>query len=378
MNLIKRYANLISHHPYIAFLLIMLISLVAFHYSGNVGSKSMDNRDTLPDNIEVIESFEIIEDSFGGSESVMIVLEVDPEEMRKDRIIDIRDPKVISYMSLLTEMASRSDDVTGARSAADVFRQANGGTLPKKMSIIKEISEKTPALASYISDDYTMARITVNLADSYIEEEILDSLNIAIMSVPCPTGITVKPAGDPLTGPAVEATISEDMAKTSRFSMIGIIIVLLLLFGSIRYAFMPLTVIIVGLLWAFGFFGFVGLELSSATSGAMSMIMGIGIDFGIQTIIRFREELKQKKIELAMEKTLRSVFMPMFTTTLAALIGFKAMSMGDLTFLSELADMMSYGITACFIAAITVVPVIAVISERWSNNIKLFIRRFRR
>jgi len=98
------------------------------------------------------------------------------------------------------------------------------------------------------------------------------------------------------------------------------------------------------------------------------MIMGIGIDFGIQTVMRFRNELSEvvhiADIESAMSTTLNNVIMPMATTTLAALIGFKAMSMGQLTLMAELGTMMSYGITACFFAAITVVPALLVILEK--------------
>jgi predicted RND superfamily exporter protein len=60
--------------------------------------------------------------------------------------------------------------------------------------------------------------------------------------------------------------------------------------------------------------------------------------------------------------------MPMATTTMAALIGFKAMGWGELTVMGGMGVMMSYGITACFLAAITAVPAILVIGERLTNK----------
>ena len=53
-----------------------------------------------------------------------------------------------------------------------------------------------------------------------------------------------------------------------------------------------------------------------------------------------------------------------YITTLAALIGFRAMSLGQLTLLADLGNMMSYGVLFCFIAAITVIPSMLVINER--------------
>jgi hypothetical protein len=147
---------------------------------------------------------------------------------------------------------------------------------------------------------------------------------------------------------------------------------------SIRYAITPLAVIGLGVMWAFGAFGYLGIDLSPQTSGAISMIMGIGIDFGIQTIYRFRQELKENKPEEAMEITLNNVLVPMATTTIAALVGFKALSMGDLTILQELATMMGYGVLACFIAAITVIPVIAIIGENVMMRMKRGIGEWRK
>jgi len=101
------------------------------------------------------------------------------------------------------------------------------------------------------------------------------------------------------------------------------------------------------------------------TSGVISMTIGIGIDFGIQIVTRYLQERRGKKSpEESMKGTLEYAFLPMTTTTLSALIGFRAMSMGELTFLEELGNIMSYGITACFLVALTAVPSIIVLSER--------------
>jgi len=83
---------------------------------------------------------------------------------------------------------------------------------------------------------------------------------------------------------------------------------------------------------------------------------------------RFRQERKKHGIEKAMEITLSNVFTPMLVTTLAALIGFRAMSLGKLTLLGDLGNMMSLGIFFCFIAALTVIPCVLVISERWLKS----------
>jgi predicted RND superfamily exporter protein len=165
------------------------------------------------------------------------------------------------------------------------------------------------------------------------------------------------------------------MAKTSLYSLFGILIIVLVLFRSIKYGFTPMTTIIFGTLWTMGYVGLIQMGMSSQTSGVTSMIMGIGIDFGIQLVTRYRLELKNLSTlnehhpqflfghREAMEVTLNNVIIPMLTTTLAALIGFQAMSLGRLTFLGDMGTMMSYGVAASMIAAITIVPAIILIID---------------
>lgn len=186
----------------------------------------------------------------------------------------------------------------------------------------------------------------------------------------------------------MEKNIEPDMAKTSTYSLIGIVIIILLIFRSVKYGFTPITTIIFGSLWAMGYVGFIGMGMSSQTSGVLSMIMGIGIDFGIQVVTRYRFELenlpaireRHPGLDLgpkdAMAVTLNNVTIPMLTTTLAALIGFQAMSLGKLTFLGDMGTIMSYGVAANMVAAVTVVPAIVVLFDSTDN--KKFMKFFRR
>ena len=137
-----------------------------------------------------------------------------------------------------------------------------------------------------------------------------------------------------------------------------------------------------------GYVGLIGMGMSSQTSGVLSMIMGIGIDFGIQVVTRYRFELlnipaiKERHPDLdlgpkdAMAVTLNNVIIPMLTTTLAALIGFQAMSLGKLTFLGDMGTIMSYGVAASMVAAITIVPALVILFD--TIDIKKYIKFMKR
>ena len=369
-KIIRAYSYFVSHYPYIILALVAIISIVAFNFASNVGSESMDNRDTLPDTIDVIRAFNIIEDNFGGSENILISIEINPMYPDSNEIRDIRHPDVIIYSYLLAEMSSKIENVESASSAGTLFRDINSNNDPKSLREVIDKIEGNNMFFDYISSDYEMSLVRISLSGDYDPETIVEELQQIIKEVKQPAGLDVNVAGDVATGPIITNYIGPDMARTSQFSIVGILFVLFLVFMSFRYAIKPLFVIGFGVLWTFGFLGMMNMSLSPATSGAISMIMGIGIDFGIQIIMRFRHELKNDIPYKAMETTMQSVLLPMFTTTVAALIGFQAMSLGELTVLQDLGEIMSYGVLFCFFAAITIVPVISILGENLFSSIK--------
>ncbi len=365
-KLINNYAGFVSRHPYLIILLVIFLSIIAVFGAKMVQMESLDYQDILPANIDVIVTMDKIKDNFGGIDSAIIVVEIDPNYKDSNEPRDVREPEVIRYLHLLTESVKHVDDVTNAVSAATLLKQDNDGYLPKSKNEVIELN--SPSLNSYISDDYKLALIRISLSEDYSEAEILKDLTKIIEEVPRVPGINVNIAGQELAMTIVTQSLQSDMTRTSRLSLLGILIVLFLLFRSVRFGLTPLVTIGIGVLWAFGFIGLIGMGMNSATSGVISMIMGIGIDFGIQIVTRYRQELLIKKPKQAIADTMNVVFMPMATTTLAAMIGFKAMGLGELTMMADMGRMMSYGIVACFLAAITVVPAVLIISERLINK----------
>ena len=225
----------------------------------------------------------------------------------------------------------------------------------------------------YVSGDYTTSVIRINLAEMSREkkDEFVDELERVVRETEKPAGLELKVTGEPVIARELKKQVLPTMRKTSTFSLICIFAIVCLLFLSLRYGIISLLAIGFGVAWVYGTLGLLGIPINPTMSGGISMIMGIGIDFGIQVVNRFRQERKKHGIEEAMEITLSNVFTPMLVTTLAALIGFRAMSLGKLTLLGDLGNMMSLGVLFCLIAAISVVPSALVISEKLKKRLSL-------
>lgn len=382
---IGKYSHTVSYHPYPVLVLVMAVSIAAIIGSSMVSTKYMETRDIIPEHLEVIKGFNLFIDSFGSDDTLMVSVELDPDYSGSDEPRDIRDPDVISYINLLTASVQSHERVQSAGSISSLLRELNQGKLPQSRREIIKLTADNPFAEQYISRDYQMSIINMGLVDVDNQDDLFDLVNDIIDIVdqtPRPAGLDVNVAGDLAVGPIVTELVAPDIENTMSAALIGIIVISFLLFFSIRYGATPIAVILFGLIWATGYLGFIGMGLSAETSGTMSMIMGIGIDFGIQMTTRFRDERKKLEARPAMEKTMNAVFVPMLTTTLAALIGFSAMSWGQLTFFGEFGNILSYGVTASFLAGITIVPVILVLGDglcvKCSRRYRIFRGRRRK
>lgn len=98
------------------------------------------------------------------------------------------------------------------------------------------------------------------------------------------------------------------------------------------------------------------------------MGMGIAIDFGIQTVSRYKEEREEYGIQKSLEKMIAGVMKPMTIALVAAVIGFTALSFGRITFLSSLGTMLTLTTVFAYIGALTLIPVLLVLHDRYMRG----------
>lgn len=365
---LDRYGRLLGGRPYAVLGVCVLALLAGMVGSGLLRQSVVDFSDQVPQDLESIQAFDFIEDEFGESGlSVIYAVEADPDYAGSSEVRDVRDPEVMRYIDILGSKAGTLDQVTRVSSAAVLLRQANGGRLPGSGEAIRDIitsaGDGSDPYALFISPDYSVAavRVTYVAADDYESEDVVrELLMIAEEEVP-PAGTRTTLTGGPVTNVVLFDQIGPTFALTGTLSFLGIFIVVVLVFYSLRYGVTSLLAVVFGSVWAFGFLGFSGLSLNPQTSGALSLILGIGIDFGIQVVTRFRQELRKLKPRNAIARTMPAVIPPMTISVVAIALGFKALSLGNLRFIGELGDIMALGVMMSYLAAITVIPAVLVI-----------------
>ena len=367
-SFLKKYATFVAYHKAVLLLLFLLLTLVIGFSASQMQTVGMSQEDMLPEDIEVIETLRLVSDQFAGTfSSSTIIVEIDPSYARSTEIRDVRDPEVLRYADALVARAKLVYGIIDATSAADVIKDANGGKIPSSLRSVKSLAAQnemvTQQLSMYISDDYTLSVVRLSLLDDLDGEEVVAELR-EVIRVAQPPGVTVAISGDLVEDITMQEIAGETMQRTSTISFALIIIILIILFVSIKYGLIPLLTILLGTVWTYGVLYVIGFEITPMTSGALAMIMGIGIDFGIQVTKRFRYELRTYEREEAMVNTLCNVFYPMVITTIAAVTGFLCLSLGELPMMKDMGKMLAMGVSCSMVAALTVVPAVLVLLER--------------
>jgi hypothetical protein len=357
-KIIRRYANFVSHHPFTVLIIFVIFSIIMFLGIQNMGTQTMDYNDMLPENYRVIQAFNLIEDEFGSSNSGTIVVQIENSYANSNEAKSVLDPEIVRYLLILENYLSYVDDVNSVSGFGQLV-QNEYGNIPNNINEIRKSYKRYGQ--NYISSDESMGLIKLNLERDVDTEIFTKEIRELIQGIDKPSGVKVDLARGVFEEVVVKEQIGPEMSKTSMIAMIAIVVILLLLFRSLKGIIFPLSTILFGIFWTMGFLGLIGSGLSSMTSGAISMIMGIGVDFGIQVMSRYEQELKNNKKKKAMSNTLNGILVPILTTTLACLIGFRAMGLGELSMMAEMGNIMGYGVAFSMLAAVTIVPSLLVI-----------------
>jgi predicted RND superfamily exporter protein len=162
-------------------------------------------------------------------------------------------------------------------------------------------------------------------------------------------------------GPFFEAS-SNDMATLVPLMFLIIVIAIMITTRTISGTFATLLVIIMSIMTAMGFAGWIGIQLTPPSSAAMTMIMTLAVADSVHLLITFVQAMQKglPKREAIVE-SIRVNFMPVFITSLTTVIGFLSMNFSDSPPFHDLGNITAVGMAAAFTFSIITLPALMAI-----------------
>jgi uncharacterized protein len=133
---------------------------------------------------------------------------------------------------------------------------------------------------------------------------------------------------------------------------VAIMVVILVLLFRVRWKLLPLFVILVGVTWAFGLAGYLGIPLSVVTIAGLPVMLGVGIDYAIQMHSRIEEEVVVDRAEHPIQEAAVNLGPALLVVTFDAIFAFLALRFAQVPMIRDFGLLLAVGIAAICVCSI--------------------------
>ena len=320
----------------------------------------------------VIQGMNFVEDKFGGSVQMSVIVDTG----RRD---GIKDPAVLKFMDQLQAYMEDQGIVGSTSSLVDLVKETNY-TLHGDDDAYYVIPETTRAVAqlllmyelgggevlrSMVTRTFSQAQITatVRSVSTKAMEGFLADVH-RFIDEHAPPGVTAYTTGSlevyiELSHKLVHSQI---VSLFTSFAAVGAIVAVLM--GSLAaglFALVPLAVAVVG---NFGTMVLAGANLDMATVMIASIVVGIGVDYGVHVITRYRRERQAGKDHVqALETTYRTAGRAVVYNAVTLATGFLVLLLSRFGAMSTLGWLVALTMLTSSLGALLILPAIFALSQ---------------
>lgn len=163
-------------------------------------------------------------------------------------------------------------------------------------------------------------------------------------------------AGEPVQVYDMFRYVERDSRVLGIASTFLMMLVILLLFRSLRWVVLPIIIVHVTLIWTKAILFAVGLKLSMVSSMLTSLLTIIGIATVMHITMEYREARTRLDREGAFVWMFARVASPVFWVTVTTVVGFAALLCSDITPIRSFSWMMSIGVSLLLITFPMILP----------------------
>ncbi|AEE18679.1 hypothetical protein JM84_0976 [Dokdonia sp. Hel_I_63] len=326
----------------------------------------------LPDDHEVNLEYQNFKDKF-GEEGNLIVLGIQDERLFT--------PEVLTAWNDLSAKIAKADAVALSLSLKDLKildKQEN----PQRFDLVPFMTDSTltaESAASYrklLFDDlpfyenliYNKETGTVRSA-VYLKKDLINTparldfvvndLMPAIATFEKDYDIDVRTSGMPYIRTLNAQNIIDEIGIFVGAALLVTSFIFFFFFRSYRATFISMITVIIGVMWAFGFLGLLGYEITVLTAIIPPLIIVIGIPNCIFLINKYQQEYKNHGNQVkALQRVITKVGNATLMTNITTASGFATFILTESSLLSEFGVVASINIIAIFLLSLLIIPII--------------------
>lgn len=282
----------------------------------------------------------IFNDKFDGTIFMNVVVEGDKKDIFKS-------PELLHHIAALQKYVDHLPNVGGSRSIVDYIKNMNKtlhagnsefDAIPDSAAQIGEylflfsISGRPQQLDEMVDYDYRQGLITFAIKTDHTRalRDIIDKTRLYIDKEFAGQNVKLHFAGSANNSYVWADLLIGSQTLSILLSKIAILLIAVIMFKSLRLGVITVMPLIFSTLLIAGVAGFLGIPLDVSTALAAGVAIGVGVDYAVHYIYRYREELARSGDNLlATQATMRSVGRTIVLNAMVVIIGFSVLFMSQ-------------------------------------------------
>ena len=154
---------------------------------------------------------------------------------------------------------------------------------------------------------------------------------------------------------------------------VGLMVIILLVAFDVRWRLLPLGVVLVGCVWAFGLAGYLDIPLTVVTIAGLPVMLGVGIDYAIQMHARIEEEVALGRSDHPIQESAQSLGPALLVVTFDAIFAFAALRFAKVPMIRDFGLLLAVGVAV--ICLCSIVGPLAALGIREYRGVRRLERR---
>lgn len=183
----------------------------------------------------------------------------------------------------------------------------------------------------------------------------------AVQGVVEEAGFETHLAGRDVASTEIQQRVGQGLQRSLAVTVPTVLVLLALGLRSVRLAVLAVGTLGLVIAWKLGLMPLADIRLSVTTATTAALVVGLGMDFAIHIVHRYREELGRMRDRFdAMERTLATAGRPIFGSALTTTTAFLILATSQVNDLRDYGLLTALAIVLSFVACLTVLPPVLV------------------
>ena len=310
---------------------------------------STSNSNWIPEDDPVNNAFRDYSYKFGGSDSVSLVIEAKDDDLRN-----------IDYIRHIQRIQAQVDGIYNVERIQSPF-----SNVPLDPSTSREILTNN---RDAFNNDFTFTTVQISSGAFEPDEDgnsiILQELRNILQNNEHP-GLDISLYGDVVRFEELGQSLQQDTGITTMVGLGMIFLISSLIYTSVVIGLTALVPIILAVIWAVGLMGYLGVPFTSLSTGLISLVLGIGVDFSIHLVDSIKRLAPQTEdVKEAIYQSLNGSGSAILVSSITTWFGFLALTFSTLLGTRRFGWSLALSIVGVFGVCILLVPAIVSIQLR--------------